>query len=332
MELQERINAFSKLGDLIAHDSKQFLGDTLKLSEINNPWFSKQNVLISLDSIAKMLNKKSLQDWLSNYSVTNCNLKVLLITAGNIPCVGFHDLLCVLITGNKVIIKFSSKDNILLPFLIKNLIKIEPSFANQITISNTIIKEGFDAVIATGSDSSAKYFNYYFNKSKCIIRKNRRSIAILDGNESKQELEGLAEDVFLYYGLGCRNVSKIFVPFDYDFDKLFQVFYKYKDVLLNSKYCNNYDYNKAVFLMNSDSLLENGFIILKEDNSIQSPIAMLFYQFYNDIAEVNKYILENEQLFQCVVAKNKMQFGQTQFPQLHDYADNVDTIKFLNKL
>ena len=196
--------------------------------------------------------------------------------AGNIPFVGFHDLLSVLISGNRAILKFSSKDSTLMTHIVNELIKIDKRFLNFIIISDSLVKSGFDFVIATGSDSSAKYFNYYFSKSKCIIRKNRRSIAILDGSESKNQLLSLSDDVFLYFGLGCRSVSKIYLPEGYDLNLLFEAFYKYNNVINNAKYCNNYEYNKAIHLMNSSDLIENGFIVLKEDISIQSPIAVSY--------------------------------------------------------
>ena len=252
--------------------------------------------------------------------------------AGNIPLVGFHDLLSVLVSGNNAIIKLSSDDNVLLPFIIKKLIEINPEFEQKIQFVEEIKNKKMDAVIATGSDVSAKYFDYYFKNAKKIIRKNRKSVAILDGTESKKELEELAIDVFAYFGLGCRNVSKIFLPKGYKLDQLFEAFYPFQNVIEHKKYANNYDYNKAIYLMGSHEIIENGFLLLKEDTSLQSPLAMLYYEYYSNLEKVENFIKENKHQLQCVVSKNDTVFGQTQNPNLWDYADGVDTVEFLREL
>ena len=332
MELQDRINSFSLLANKINTSPKLFLGDQIIIAKNHNPWFSEENILNSLNSLATMLNKESLLKWIECYKLSNKKSTVLIIMAGNIPFVGFDDLLSVLITGNKAILKFSSKDATLMTLLVNELIKIDKRFNDFITISDSLVKSGFDFVIATGSDSSAKYFNYYFSKSRCIIRKNRRSVAVLDGLESKNQLLGLSDDVFLYYGLGCRSVSKLYLPVGYDLNLIFEAFYKFNNVINNVKYCNNYEYNKAVFLMNSSDLLENGFIVLKEDTSIQSPIAMLFYEFYEDRNLLDLKLDSMKDDLQCIVCKENNNFGKTQYPKLTDYADNIDTILFLNRI
>ena len=333
MNLQDRILLFSALGDQIKRDPNIFFEDSLNNAKISNSWFTKDNIDVSVSSILKFLEFNNLLEWVSNYSFINKDVKsILIIMAGNIPFVGLHDLICVLISGNKAIVKISSKDNILIETLINNLILLEPKMKDFILITKDVVKANFDAIIATGSDNSSKYFDYYFKSTNSIIRKNRRSIAILDGTESNLELNGLADDVFLYFGLGCRSVSKLFLPVNYDLDKLFKALFKYSDVINHQKYSNNYDYNKTIYLMNKENILDNGFILLKEDISIQSPISMLFYEFYNSRSELDKYINDNSNLFQCIISKNDIDFGQSQFPKLDDYADNIDTLEFLSKL
>ena len=333
MNLKDRISLFSTLGEQIKADSKTFFGDTISKAQILNPWFSKSNIDTAISSITVMLEKDNLISWLSDYSIKEKEIKtILLIMAGNIPFVGFHDLLCILISGNKAIIKMSSKDNVLMKSIIDQIIFINPQMKDFIIISNEIVKCKFDATIATGSDNSSKYFDYYFNPDNSIIRKNRRSIAVIDGTETQKELELFADDIFLYFGLGCRSISKVFLPINYDLDKLFKAFFKYKDIIKHLKYANNYDYNKTIYLMNKQNLLDNGFVLLKEDSSIQSPISMLFYQYYNNREDLDRYIKLNASLFQCIVSKHDVPFGKSQFPRLNDYADNIDTLNFLLKI
>jgi len=333
MNLQDRIVLFSSLGDQIRTDPNIFFGENLNKAEILNPWFTKDNIDVAISSIDNMLKYSSLREWMSNYLMEEPDIKtILLVMAGNIPLVGFHDLLCVLLSGNKVIVKLSSKDGVLVESIIDKIISLEPKMKDFIVVTENFIQQDFDATIATGSDNSSKYFNYYFKSSNSIIRKNRRSIAILDGSETNQELKALADDIFLYFGLGCRSVSKLFLPINYDLDKLFKAFHKYKDVINHLKYSNNYDYNKTICLMNKQKLLDNGFILLKEDSSIQSPISMLFYEYYNNRQELDNYIHLNQSLFQCVVSKKDVSFGKSQFPKLNDYADNIDTLDFLTNL
>ena len=333
MNLKDRISLFSTLGEQIKIDSQAFFGDAISNAQILNPWFSKSNIDTAISSISILLEKESLISWLSHYSIKEKEIKtILLIMAGNIPFVGFHDLLCVLLSGNKAIIKMSTKDNVLMKTIIDRIVQINPKMKDFIIISDEIVKCEFDATIATGSDNSSKYFDYYFKSDNSIIRKNRRSVAILDGSETQKELELLADDIFLYFGLGCRSVSKVFLPINYDLDKLFNAFFKYKNIIKHLKYANNYDYNKTIFLMNKQNLLDNGFVLLKEDSSIQSPISMLFYQYYNNREDLDSYIKLNTSLFQCIVSKRDVSFGKSQFPRLNDYADNIDTLNFLLKI
>jgi len=331
MNLEERIKAFSQLGHFFSDEITDDFAEKLKVAEIKNPWFTEENTKAAIGAWAKLLTSENLNAWLSPYHLTD-SLKpknVLIIMAGNIPLVGFHDFLSVLISGNRAVIKLSSEDKTLLPFIIDKLIDIALEFEDKIAFTTDVKDKQFDSVIATGSDMSAKYFDYYFKNAKKIIRKNRKSVAILDGTESKKELEELAIDVFAYFGLGCRNVSKLFLPKDYDLDQLFEAFYPYQDVMEHNKYANNYDYNKAIYLMGSHEIIENGFLLLKEDTSLQSPLAMLHYEYYSNLDKVKNFIEENKQQLQCVVSKNDTVFGQTQNPNLWDYADGEDTIAFL---
>ena len=303
-------------------------------AEVLNPWFTKENIASALRAWEDQLSANMLNAWLSPYKLKQLasQKKVLIIMAGNMPLVGFHDLLAVLISGHKVVLKMSSADNILLRVLIEKLINIAPNFKESISFIDDVKNRSFDAIIATGSDNSAQYFESYFKGAKKIIRKNRRSVAILDGSESIMELKGLAVDVFAYFGLGCRNVSKLFLPNGYDLNKLFDVFFSYSHLLNHKKYGNNYDYNKAVFLIGNNKLVENGFLLMKEDKSFLSPVAMLYYEYYDDIHTVQQFIDANSQQLQCVVSKKDIPFGNTQKPNLWDYADGVDTLDFLREL
>ena len=308
----------------------------IELSQSHNGWFTPEHVLFSIQSWAKALTEDNLNQWLSSYDFSKIEpKKVGLVLAGNIPLVGFHDFLSVLISGHDVLVKTSSNDQYLLKFLAKYLISIQPELNSKITFVEGKL-EGFDAVIATGSNNTARYFEYYFKDKPSIIRKNRNSVAVLDGTETFEDLVGLGEDIFRYFGLGCRNVSKLFVPKDYNFDNFFKAMYEYRDVIQYEKYANNYDYNKAVFLMSNFQLLDNEFLTIKEDVSYASPISSVFYEFYESLEEITTRLNADAEQIQCVVSKNlipnSVTFGQTQQPRLWDYADNVDTLAFLNNL
>ena len=255
--------------------------------------------------------------------------------AGNIPLVGFHDFLSVLISGHSVLVKQSSNDKNLLPFLAKYLEYVETTFKGKITFTEEKLTD-FDAVIATGSNNTARYFEHYFKGKPSIIRKNRNSVAVLTNNESDKELTNLSNDIFQYFGLGCRSVSKLFVPEGYDFNAFFNGLYNKKEIINNAKYANNYDYNKAVYLMSEFDLLENGFLMIKEDQSYASPIATIFYEYYTDTNKLKEKLKADSEKIQCVVSNNfidsEIKFGQTQHPQLWDYADGVNTLDFLAKL
>lgn len=349
MSQKNKIQAFIQLGDFLRQFSlteniknsnvkendiffDSFI-DLIQLSQSHNGWFTPEQVYFSIQSWAEALTEANLNKWLSKYSFTNTNSRTVgLILAGNIPLVGFHDFISVIISGHKALVKLSSNDQKLLPFLANYLIAIAPELKNYIEFTEGKL-ENFDAVIATGSNNTARYFEYYFKDKPSIIRKNRNSVAVLTGNETKEDLEKLGEDIFRYFGLGCRNVSKLFVPKNYDFKLFFEAIYKYGDVIHYEKYANNYDYNKAVFLMSLFPLLDNEFLTLKEDASYSSPISSVFYEYYDDINTIKSRLKSDEDLIQCIVSNNQIEnsisFGQTQKPELWDYADNIDTIQFL---
>lgn len=352
MALAARINAFVKLSDFLQQfatvnpvlNSEVAFNDLffdgmkhqLKLTQEHNGWFTKENVCFAIENWTKALQKDTLERWTASYSLdTITPKKVAIIMAGNIPLVGFHDFLSVLLSGHEVLVKQSSNDKHLLPYLAKYLEYVEPSFKGKITFTDEKL-EGFDAVIATGSNNTARYFEYYFKDKPNIIRKNRNSVAILTGSETKEQLIGLSDDIFAYFGLGCRSVSKLFVPKGYDFQDFFGGMYDKSDVMNSAKYANNYDYNKAVYLMSLFDILENGFLMIKEDPQYASPIATVFYEYYEDIESLQAKLIADAEHIQCIVAdvdiENEIAFGQTQQPALHDYADGVDTLEFLSNL
>ena len=353
MKLEDRISSFDLLGKFLLQFIKngqidhsiKALNDKyynsfneliIKLQTFN-PWFTEENVRESIHSIAKLLKKETLNKWLSDYSIcVKSAKKIGVVLAGNIPLVGFHDFLSVLVTGNIFIGKLSSKDNKILPFLKTVLSEMNKEFDELIFFPEDKL-ENIDAVIATGSDNSARYFNYYFGKYPNIIRKNRNGIAILNGKESDNDLENLGKDIFQYFGLGCRNVSKLLVPERYDFNTFFISIEKYNYLYNHYKYANNVDYNRSIYLMNKTPHLDNGFLLLKEDASITSPLGVLYYSFYSSDKDLEKYIAENSDKIQCIVSNissidNIIAYGKSQYPELWDYADGIDTIEFLVKL
>ncbi len=354
MNIKQRIEAFAKLGNFLAQFennstkknnsplNNKFYDDFNKLIsiiEIKNQWFTIKHVRYSISAIANLLTEKNLSKWINNYpNINNNNTKktIGVIMAGNIPLVGFHDLLCVLISGHKFLGKMSSKDNQLIKKITEILISINPEFKELISFTEQNLSN-FDAIIATGSNNTSRYFEFYFKNYPHIIRKNRNSIAILNGNETINELHNLADDIFLYFGLGCRNISKLYVPNDYNFDIFFKAINHYRNIINHKKYANNYKYYKSILLINKTPHLDNGFLLLKEDFSISSPISTIYYEKYHNINDLTKAINQNLENIQCIVTncnefKNKIEFGQAQKPELWDYADNVDTLKFLMQI
>ncbi|MCY2687087.1 acyl-CoA reductase [Salinimicrobium sp. TH3] len=357
MTIEQRMERLENLGQFLKqfkrsgiekdeslqHNDPYFdrLKEKIEVSVHHNGWFTLENVLFSMEKWSEGLTRENLQKWLSQYEFGDVKPKTVgIIMAGNIPLVGFHDFISVLVSGHKVLVKQSSNDKLLLPVIADYLKAISPEWKEKIEIlpnsaDGASKMTNYDAVIATGSNNTSRYFEYYFAGKPSIIRKNRNSVAVLTGDETPEELSSLAEDIFRYYGLGCRNVSKLYVPKNYDFNAFFEAVYGWNSIINQAKYANNYDYNKAVYLMSQFKLLENGFLILKEDNSLSSPIATLFYEQYKDLDAVKKELESRKEEIQCIVGKDifeeEIAFGQTQQPKLWDYADNVDTLDFLTQ-
>lgn len=339
MNLNERINILAELGIQLKKGCNDInFEQIIESTHEQNRWFTPEFTRLAIKSVAEnYLEKEKLQKWVSKYKfIENSSPKKIgLIMAGNIPLVGFHDLLSVFISGNISLIKLSIKDKILIPFIISLLKQINPETAQYFEITEKL--EYFDAVIATGSDNSSRYFEYYFGKYPHIIRKNRNSVAVIHGNESANEIEQLADDIFLYFGLGCRSVSKVYFPKDYKLDFFLKHIDKYSHFNDFFKYNNNYVYNKSIFLVNKEPHLDNGFLLLKEDESMASPLSTLHYEYYlsnNDLEQKLKFSMDK---IQVIVSNIKLSFptisfGQSQFPSLESYSDNIDTLEFLTNL
>ncbi len=340
MNLDERIRAFSELGETIRNglseknnEISDRLDNLISQQYINNAWFTPENVRLSLESIAGQLTIFNLTKWVSAYPEINRSRNpatIGIIMAGNIPLVGFHDFISVLITGHNILAKTSSKDTELITFLSDALCIINPEFRKMITFTEGFMK-GFDGIIATGSDNTSRYFKYYFGRYPNIIRKNRNSIAVIEGNETDEELQGLGRDIFSYFGLGCRNVSKLFVPAGYDFKNLIINLDSHSQIVNHSKYANNYDFNKAVYLINKEKFLDTGYLLLKEESRLSSPVAVVHYEYYDSAERVAEFISNSRESIQCITGENYITPGTAQMPYLWDYADGIDTVDFLLK-
>jgi hypothetical protein len=344
---EEIIEAFHHLGNLMRiHGSKspwpgfacgvtedEFLTFELAIERQvhHNGWFTEESVRTSLLNLGNWLTREQLTNWTSPYSFTENPKVVAVIMAGNIPLVGFHDFLCVLLSGNKVQCKLSSEDNKLLPLLSHYLFQFAPELKEFISFSDRNLS-GFDAVIATGSNNSLVNFESYFSKYPHLFRHNRTSLAILDGTESKEELKALGEDILNYFGRGCRNVTHLLIPENYDLNRFFEAIVDLGGLINNKKYGNNYDYNKTIHLLNLESFLDNNFLLLKESDNLFSPLAMLHYHSYQTQEEISTYLEIHKDSIQCVVGHKYLPFGTAQCPSLSDYADNVDTMEWLNLL
>jgi hypothetical protein len=340
--LTKRIENLVKLGEVLRNDSG--LDEVIAKAAMHNPWFKEDFSRNAIQAISdRMLTASKLYEWLSKYDIgddSETDKTVGIIMAGNLPLVGFHDFLCVYILGYKIRIKLSGKDEVLFPYIVSKLSEIDASLPSRLVIAERL--EGYDAVIATGSNNSHRYFEYYFRNVPKILRKNRNSVAVLDGNETADELHGLADDIFMYFGFGCRNVSKIYVPEGYDVRVLFPYFDRYKWMHQHTKYMNNYDYNRTLLLMNSTQHLADEIITLQENTAISSPVAVVYYETYNNLDVVKVNLAERRENIQCIVMsgsmmqktgmENSVKLGQTQQPELWDYADAVDTINFLISL
>ena len=351
------IRTFAKLGDFISQFPKGVRSTSPDLDALNeryfkkfasmvdtehiyNPWFTREYVLEALKGVEEMINVEVLNKWLEPYKDVSIPVakprNIGLILAGNIPLVGFHDLLCVLMAGHRVIAKPSSKDNRLLRIVAELISAIDSELGSRIEFVEEKLT-GMEAVIATGSDNSARYFEYYFKDIPHIIRKNRNGIAVLTGEESEEELMGIGRDIFTYFGMGCRNVTKLYIPGDYDLTILLGVLDRYHALCQNNKYANNLDYYRTIYLMNQVSLLDNEVILLKEDTAIASPVGVVFYERYSEIGWVEQVLADRKEEIQCVVSKHPeiqgaLPPGTTQNPKPWDYADGLDTLRFLIEL
>ncbi|MCX7863297.1 MAG: hypothetical protein N2449_09925 [Bacteroidales bacterium] len=351
MNLDARIECLQFLGDFLKAFLNQQTSENLstkiqsfrhyaELASQHNPWFTPENITFCLQQWSNNLNPSSIQQWLSAYDTKKLNHKcpkqVLIIAAGNIPLVSLHDVISVFVCGHKTIVKLSSKDKHLLKGLIEVLTEQYPECKNYFTLTEDKVTH-FDAVIATGSSQTLPYFEYYFAKKPHIFRSHRNSIAILTGNETKHELEQLSNDIFRYFGLGCRNVSKIYVPEHYNFEQMLTAFKPWEHIFYHHYYLNNYEYQKTIYLLNKEPFIDGGFFMLKENSEISSPIGVIFYEYYSELRILVPKIESWLPQIQCIVSKeNKhiksIPFGTTQMPYLWNYADDIDVINFLTQL
>lgn len=341
-EHTQTIQAFTSLGTLFSdyisdrsHATKwtKKLDNALVSASNQNKWFTMEQLDFCVAAWGATLTEEAIYSWLNTYDISPQDKKLGLVLAGNVPLVGLHDLLCALACGYSIEAKLSSNDAVLLPFVVDYLSEQNPAWGNKVVFTDGRLTN-FDAVIATGSTNTARYFYHYFKDVPHIVRQTRNGIAVLDGNETKEDLASLCVDIVQYFGLGCRSVSHLMVPKGYDFNDLFLALYAHKDIIYHNAYANNYDYNKAVYLMQEKDLLDNGFMLLKKDDSFHSPIACIHYSEYDDLSKVKNTLKEQAAQIQCVVGSavnSGLPFGQTQYPKLTDYADHVDTMAFLLK-
>ncbi len=332
MTIENRIQTFSSLGKQLSNLSKIEIAELSRRAQADNQWFTPQSVEKALHGLAYMLGEDKLHQWVSRYDEIPVEIPKIvgIIMAGNIPLVGFHDLMCVLMSGHFAAVKTSSSDTFLTKTIIDWVLEIEPRFKKNIEIRERL--NNVDAIIATGSDNTARHFEYYFKDIPRIIRKNRTSIAIINGLESKEDLHNLGKDIFTYYGLGCRNVSKVLVPKNYDPKPFFEAIEDFSEITNNHKYQNNYDYHKSILLVNGTEHLDNGFLLWQPSDQLVSPISVLFVEEYESDAELDWKISSNSEKLQCIVGHGRIPFGKAQSPEVWDYADNVDTMEFLKKL
>lgn len=331
MNLDDRIKLAGQLGKYMSSKNDEWV-EAKRKAEAANSWFTQEFIELACDNIShQFLDETKLHAWVDHYHLDDNIIpkNVGVVMAGNIPLVGFHDFLCLFISGHIQTIKLSSKDNVLLKHLVNKLYEWNADSLEVIKFAD-ILKD-CDAYIATGSNNSSRYFDYYFGRYPSIIRKNRTSAAILNGQESQADLENLADDIQQYFGLGCRNITKIFVPAEYDFVPLLRALDKYNYFEDHTKYKNNYDYYLALLIMNNQYYMTNKSIILVESDRLFSPISQLNYQYYSDVKKVHDELKHHKDV-QCIIGKDDMDFGRTQVPGLFNYADNVDTMAFLLSL
>lgn len=343
MTLSERIDLLAELGQYLRQTPDEALEAAIRQSNVENQWFTPENVHAAITAIAtRWLEKDTLNRWAAGYPIaqhTHPEKTIGLVMAGNIPLVGFHDWLCVFVSGQRAQIKLSEKDKRLLPFLVRQMGDWAfESWEYTEFVGETEQLRDFDAVIATGSNNTARYFEQYFAKYPHLIRRNRNGVAVIDGSESMADLFALGRDIFTYFGLGCRNVSKIYVPHGYNFDILLEALHEYRDIIHHNKYKNNFDYNLTLYILNNMPYRNNGCILLREDPSFSSRIAAVHYEYYEDRDEVAGLLNEHRDEIQCVMAKSALPgiealpFGKSQEPGLSDYADGVDVMRFLTSL
>ena len=350
LSLDSRIAAFVELGQVMGQAAKSYtqtdsdfknqyqeFNDSLKTANHQNPWFTPANIVFALNEWGKALSEKAIKTWLKAYEpmIQNTESKrVAVIMAGNIPLVGFHDFMCTLMAGHSFIGKLSSTDKILLPAIANVLCTIEPKFKEKIEFTEGFLKE-FDAIIATGSNNTARYFEYYFSKYPHIIRKNRNGVAVLTGNEDIEAFKKLGVDLCSYFGLGCRNISKVFIPEGFAIEKLYSAVEPYNKILFdNFKYMNNHSYHRSIYLLNKTPFLDNDAFILTQSEQYSSPIPVLYYEFYKNIELLKEKLLLDDEHIQCIATDaftggKAVPLGSTQSPGLADYADGIDTLKVL---
>lgn len=325
--MQKHIENLTLFGKFLSEHKTNELNALKTRAKVQNPWFTIENIEIALDSWVETLQGEAIKNWLQPYHTVQNPKTIGLIPAGNIPLVGLHDLLCVLASGNKVKIKYSSKDEALMKAAVTRLMQLYP---DQITEVDTM--KDIEGIIATGSDTSFKYFERYFGTIPNIFRKNRNSVAVLNGDESDEDLFQLGKDIFTYFGLGCRNVTHLIVPKGYSFYQFFEALLPFGDVIHHNKYNNNYSYNRAMYLMNKVPFLDNNFVMIQESEVLYSSIGVIHYHFVESQEEIEAYLKSLDNKIQCVVGKDYIPFGRSQKPSLNDYADGVDTMQFLTKL
>ncbi len=337
MKLREKIDVLVEWGKVIRAMDSHELNELCLESKRHNAWFTDNNILLAIRNLGLFLDRDKLQSWIAAYDTLEktAQKKVGLVMAGNIPMVGFHDFLSVIISNHQLKAKLSDQDPILIPYLTEKLIALAPELSDKIDFVHHL--KDIDAVIATGSDNTARYFNYYFSKYPHIIRKNRSSCAVLNGKESIGEFHALGNDIFQYYGLGCRNISKIYVPIGYEFGPMLDALESFNSIAQHHKYQNNYDYNKSLLLINGTSHLDNGFLLLSENVQMVSPISVIYYEYYKDENALLKKMEGAKQKIQCITSlkawfPESIDFGESQSPELWDYADKVDTLQFLSTL
>lgn len=329
------IRALSALGEIFQQwtlENPSFMEE----ARLKNPWFTTDNQLYAMQQWSIALQSTSVSSWLNKYDIPEkrSSKTIALIMAGNIPFVGLHDLLCILASGHTALVKLSKDDEVLMKQVIHALISIEPTWKNQIRIESDWMQKGsFDAVIATGSNNSNRYFEAYFSKFPSLLRKHRNSVAVIQGHETEAQMAALGVDIFRYFGMGCRNVSKLFLPEGFDVSRFFEPLHAWKDIIHHNGYANNYQYHKAIWLMDQEPFLDNGYVMLKENNSMSSPLSCMYVTYYNRVEDVFTYLQQTSDSIQCIVSDRDgdIAFGQTQSPALHEYADHIDTMEFLLK-